>query len=142
MAARTTIRTIRRHIRWPAAVLAALLLLIYVANVPFYAGGPLGARAAWRMEHGRLRVTMQPTPRREGFWIAANSEGLRFAPDWWVNAADDWMVNLPLWPPLLLMAGAVAWGFTGRRFGAGQCSACGYERGQGTRCPECGQNAL
>lgn len=132
-------RVMRRWMRWPAAALSGVFLLAYAANVPFYAGSGLGSYAAWRMEHGRLRVTMQPSPRRESFWLAANAEGLRFRPEWRLSALDDWMVNVPLWAPLLVTAGVAVRGFTAPRYGAGRCSKCGYEVGDQERCPECGK---
>lgn len=43
-------------VRWAATLLSVVLVLLYVANLPFSSGSRIGATGMWRMEHGRLRV--------------------------------------------------------------------------------------
>ena len=135
-----------RVARWGATLAALLLLLLYVANLPFYAGSSIGPRFTWRMEHGRLALEASTAPRRESFYIAPNSEGLHFVPEWRVNSLSDWRINIPLWIPLIaLIAIAIAaWRITLRRRAAGRCRKCRYPRAglaPGAPCPECGTPA-
>ena len=92
-------------VRWGSSALSALLVLLYVANVPFYSGSRIGATGMWRMEHGRLKVERTAGGSTETFYMAANSEGLRFWPEGrWVSMSE-WMVNVPVWMPLGVTAG-------------------------------------
>lgn len=133
---------------WLLAIAALLVAAVYLANIPLYTGSTIGPRLAWRLEHGRLTVDCKPAPRNpESFYIAPNSEGLRFAPDWHVYGPRNWFFRVPLWLPLSITALASAWLFflTRRRCKAGACAHCGYDlKGlpggvAGTTCPECGQ---
>jgi hypothetical protein len=99
----------RRLARWLAAAVLALLALIYVANVPLYSGASVGEQFAWRMEHGRLTLKRSPVTAHETFYVEFNTEGLRFAFDGDWEGAGDWCVTIPLWGPLLLAGGWVAW---------------------------------
>ena len=135
-----------RIVAWlPAAVIVALL---YIANLPFYAGSSVGRRLSWRMEHGRLRVDFRPAGwATENFFIAINSEGLKFKPEWRVYSAGHWLVIVPLWLPLGVCVLGSAWHFvaTHRRSSTSTCPNCGYDltglvaKGQGAKCPECGK---
>ena len=44
------------------------------------------------------------------FYIDLNNEGLRFRPDWNFQSERDWMINIPLWAPLIVCMGLAAWG--------------------------------
>lgn len=88
-------------------LLAALLVL----NLPFYAGAG-GERIAWRMEHGRLTLRCSESARPQGFWVAPNSEGLRWSPSGRFHAWNYWTVTLPLWIPLAICLG---WHLAARR---------------------------
>ena len=94
----------RRIVAWLLATVSVLLLLLWAANLPFYSGSSVGSPLAWRMEHGRIKVACSPWGLNESFYIAANSEGLRFAPKWRVYSYNDWMVNIPLWMPVSVCA--------------------------------------
>lgn len=129
----------RRWARWISAGVTILLLMLYALNMPFYSGAGITARLHWRMEHGRLTVE-RTVAHRESFYIAINSEGLRFRPRWRYGSWDAWSVTIPLWAPLGLAAGWCAWVWWPRRL-PHACRACGYSRAglaQGAPCPECG----
>ncbi len=100
---------------WAASIglLGALLIsLLWVLNVPFYSGAG-GAHWRWRMEHGRLRVVHRLEPANpESFYIASNSEGLRFSPEWKFHSRHDWMINVPLWVPWVACMGLAGLGIT------------------------------
>jgi len=134
----------RRHSRlsrYPALASAAAILLLYIANLPFYSGSTIGRSYAWRMEHGRLTIARSRTRNPESFYIAANSEGLRWSPALRYSALADWSVTIPLYIPLAL---TVAWSL--RAWGAvrsrpNSCPSCGYPRASlppSSPCPECG----
>ena len=94
---------------WPVGLLdAALIALLLILNLPFYAGGR-GEHLSWRMEHGRIRIERRSEPSNPtGFWVDGNTEGLRFAPEASFHGRGDWMVNVPLWMPLLGCLGLAA----------------------------------
>lgn len=138
----------RRSLRiaaWLAALATQSIAILYIANIPFYAGSTIGSRLSWRMEHGRFRLECKPPPRNpESFYIANNSEGLRFAPDWHIYSAGDWFFKVPLWVPLgaSVLATVVLFAMTRRRCRPGACGNCGYDLtglAAGTKCPECGE---
>lgn len=130
---------------WLLAAASVLLVLLFLANLPFYSGSSVGSRLNWRMEHGRLRVECEPPGRNpESFYIAGNSEGLKFAPDWHVYSAGDWFFNIPLWVPLAacILGSAALFIVTRKQPKPGVCGSCGYDLrglGAGARCPECGE---
>ena len=98
--------------RWLAAtrviaiVVAGLLAVLLLLNLPFYAGSRLGEGLSWRMEHGRLGITRGPGADRNDFWLDANSEGLRWSPEF-RGGGSDWELQVPLWIPLALSLGWV-----------------------------------
>ena len=79
-----SLRVVGRISAWLLAVASVLLVVLYVANMPFYSGSSVGSHFAWRLEHGRMRVECKPAIHPESFYIDINSEGLKFAPDWHV----------------------------------------------------------
>ena len=82
---------------------------LWIANLPFY-GGAAGPHWKFRMEHGRLRVVHRSEAGNpKSFYVAPNSEGLKFLPEWDPDGADK-MINVPLWLPLLACAGLATWG--------------------------------
>ena len=88
------------------AIVAAILLgILLLLNLPFYAGAGLGEGLSWRMEHGRLGITKGPGHERDDFWLALNSEGLKWKPEF-RGDSDAWEVQLPIWIPF---ATAVLW---------------------------------
>lgn len=88
---------------------AILIGLLWIMNLPFYSGAG-GPHLRWRMEHGRFRIEHRSEPiHPETFYIALNSEGLRFGPEADFDG-DDWMINLPLWIPFLACVGLALWG--------------------------------
>lgn len=155
-----------RTVRYGSASLALVLLLLMVLSLPYYAGSTIHAslgagdamatgawRLSWRLEHARLTITCRPdfvpgVQLHEPFWIAHNSEGLRWMPAGRFARAGDWHVTVPLWMVFVLCAGAsvFAWRSWRRamRRDATHCHACGYSRSglpDGGFCPECGAHA-
>jgi|GEM_PF-3347109 len=136
-------------IRWSLAIALALLLVLHVLCVPFYTGASISPTLHWRLEHARLTVKRTPPRSMEGFFVAHNSEGLRFAPDFHVYGPGDWFVRLPLWLPITLVGSLTSLAWTlhlrARRIAARHgCARCGYARAglaTGTPCPECGAPA-
>lgn len=131
-----------RRTRWVAILILLTLVLLYAANVPFYSGSTLGGSLSWRMEHGRLTIDRRPQRNRETFYIAPNSEGLRWSPAWRWHGGWSWMVRIPLWMPLGLsiLWSVLAWSRPRPRDPEPKCSQCGYPlRGlpDGAPCPEC-----
>jgi hypothetical protein len=127
--------------RWLFTAATALLLLLYYLSVPFYSGSSLGPHGSWRFEHGRIKLQYSPSTFHESFYIANNSEGLRFAPQLRASALNDWFINLPLWVPFALTttAAVLLWR---SRYPRGHCHRCGYDRKGlpgATPCPECGR---
>lgn len=81
-------------------IVTLLSLLLFLLNLPYYSGWGNG-RFRWRMEHGRIKLELRESAvNPESFYIASNTEGLRFAPQWSYGSAGAWMLNLPLWVPL------------------------------------------
>lgn len=99
--------------RWPATIVLALLLLLQVASVPFYAGWSWTG-GKWRLEHGRLTIQRSDVLRPKGPWVAGNTEGLRWTPAARVHAADDWTVTIPLWCLYVPAALWTMWAWRGR----------------------------
>ena len=88
--------------------LAATALLLYPVNLAVYSGWG-GGGLTWRLEHGRLRITCSEREVRQTFYVAPNSEALRFAPEGRWHGIGDWEVQVPLWSAALtaLTAGAL-----------------------------------
>ncbi len=138
-------RTRRRWLAWSGLACTLLFALLWALNVPFYAGSRIGSIGAWRLEHGRFTLSRVPFPSTEAFYIAPNSEGPRFLPDWRFFARSDGSASVPLWIPLAIVAAIMGreWRRP-RRTLRGKCPACGYSlRGlaAGAPCPECGAPA-
>jgi hypothetical protein len=137
------VRTRRAGLAWTLTILTVLLVLLYAANVPFYSGSRIGAMGSWRMEHGRITLQRLSFASNESFYVAINTEGLRFRPSYRLAAWNDWGFTLPLWMPLLVVAGFAIREWRRPRSGRhGLCPSCGYPlRGlaPGATCPECGR---
>ena len=56
------------------------------------------------MEHGRLTLRSADPGRPKSFWLDANSEGLKFAPELWLEPGE-WMYVIPLWMPFGFLVG-------------------------------------
>jgi hypothetical protein len=135
-----------RIARWGGPISALLLLLLFLANVPFYSGSSIGSHFSWRMEHGRIALHASSSPVHESFYIALNSEGVHFTPEWRADSLTDWRINIPLWMPLLLtvVISAAAWRRWLRRRPrpSDRCPTCRYPRAglaPTAPCPECGE---
>ena len=92
----------------PLVILTVLLALLLLANVPFYAGSTVGAHHSWRMEHGRITLERKTSQNPQGFWIAPNAEGLRWAVEVKTWDSGEWRVTLPLWIPLAVATVRIA----------------------------------
>lgn len=103
----------RGRTRWPAAGAVGLVVVVYLANLPFYAGQTFESGLKWRMEHGRLAISQRPANqgRPKPFWVDLNAEGMRWRPEGSLAGPGDWSVTIPLWIPLglCLVWCAVAW---------------------------------
>lgn len=83
-----------------AAAGALLAALALVLSLPFYSGCS-GKHLQCRVEHGRIGLGYrQVEGNPESFYVACNSEGLRFLPE--VSTSGGVHVQIPLWIPLLL----------------------------------------
>jgi hypothetical protein len=128
--------------RYPALLLTILLLTLFLANLPFYSGSTLGPTLSWRMEHARLTIQRRPSQNPESFYIAPNSEGLRWGWDFHYNAPKDWFIRVPLWTPILLSLAWTIYAWFPRRRGSDTCRECGYSLlnlAPDLPCPECGR---
>jgi hypothetical protein len=96
----------RLRARRVATGLTVALLLLLAANVPFYAGSTPVDGFSWRMESGRLELWRSDTKSAKSFWVAGNTEGLKWAPRVRIHGTDNWRLLLPLWIPLV---GALVW---------------------------------
>ncbi len=98
------------------AGIAAVLALLWLLNLPFYSGSKLGAGMSWRMEHGRLTVRRSTSaPSTSSFYIANNSEGMRWSPQFRAGDWGHWSVTLPLWIGFVMCVGGCVWIETRRR---------------------------
>ncbi|MBK8099379.1 MAG: hypothetical protein IPK26_19905 [Planctomycetes bacterium] len=88
---------------WLATVAAAgamLCALAMLLSLPFYSGCS-GRHLQCRVEHGRIGLGYrQIEGNPESFYVAINSEGLRFLPE--VTTGGGIQMQVPLWLPLLL----------------------------------------
>jgi hypothetical protein len=133
-------------LRWTLTLALALLLILHVLCVPFYSGASISPTLQWRLEHARLTIKRTPPGTLESFYIAVNSEGLRFSPGIRVYSNGVWYVRLPLWMPIAALALPTVFAWRshrrrGARSAAEACPKCGYARtglSPGTPCPECG----
>ncbi|MBS0197381.1 MAG: hypothetical protein JSR77_11550 [Planctomycetes bacterium] len=136
-------RRSRSTIRWAPLALLIIIALLQLASIPFYAGSSLGPRASWRFEHGRITFTRNDTLNPEPFYVALNSEGLRWSFEARRYSATHWFMTVPLWFPFLLTA-AWAWRYRRRRGASNACASCGYPLAgltPGSSCPECGSSS-
>jgi hypothetical protein len=139
-------RQLWRAVFWAGIALWALFAIAYVLSVPFYSGAGW-SWGRWRMEHGRLTVALTPSPQHESFYVAINSEGLRFGPEMRIRSWNDASVTAPLWMGLLFAGGLAAVArrrhrHARQRAGRDVCRRCGHSlAGLGRSpitCPECG----
>ncbi|MFT7463515.1 MAG: hypothetical protein ACI9EF_001859 [Pseudohongiellaceae bacterium] len=89
------------------------IVCVLLLNTVVYAGASLG-NFRWRLEHGRLllQVAQNIGLSPEAFFVAPNSEPLRFTinGDW--SGMSSWWIALPLWVPFVFAAG---WWIRSRR---------------------------
>jgi hypothetical protein len=96
----------RGRTRWLAASSAAFVFVLYLANLPLYAGQSFEGGFSWRMEHGRITVSQDPRTHAKPFWVDWNTESLRWSAQWRRLSPEGWVLTLPLWIPL---AACLAW---------------------------------
>lgn len=89
-------RTTLRRIKLASLIVAALVLAFWLLNRPFYAGSRIGSIGSWRLEHGRLTLRWG-RPSTESFYIAINSEPVRWAAEFTRFSPGEWQIVLPLW---------------------------------------------
>jgi ribosomal protein L37E len=132
-------RQSRLH-RYGSLVFIIGLLLLQIASLPFYAGAS-GRWFRWRFEHGCLTIARSPWLANESFYIAMNTEGLRWTPHARISGVRDWELCIPVWIPLVT---SVAWCVLAWRRRAASddltCARCGFSLVglSSTTCPECG----
>jgi hypothetical protein len=139
--------------RWSGTALSLSLLVLYVLSSRWIVGHPVynsaGSVQAYlnHIAAGQLVVRIPLTNgQRDGFGFDTHS----IAFSWWFHIqhfplAKAWLVGVPLWFPLLIVAipTAIAWERARRyAFGPGRCHRCGYPVIDLTRCPECGDDRL
>ena len=86
-----------------AAGVLVVLLLALLLNVGLYAGSRLGDEASWRLEHGRLGIQWGTWAKHDDFWVAGNTEPMRWEPEWSASEGHGGMW-LPLWIPAAVAA--------------------------------------
>lgn len=134
----------RRAAGWGLLALTLLLAGVQILSVPFYAGSRIGGWGAWRLENGRLTIWRRAGGTSESFFIANNTEGLRFMPMAQLWSLREWRVVIPVWMPLVAagVGGVVL--FRRSKDGGPRCRRCGYALAglaSGASCPECGRRA-
>lgn len=98
------------RVKLASLITAALVLALWLLNRPFYAGSRIASIGSWRLEHGRLTVNWG-RPSTESFYIAINSEPVRWAAEFTSYTPGEWQIVMPLWIPELMALGlaGVAW---------------------------------
>ena len=104
-----------RAARWASIAAVALLALVYAANLSVYGGSSLSDHHSWRMEQGRVTLRHSHVVKDQSFYLARNAEGLRFGFEVELLNKEYWNVTVPLWAPLLLSVGWVAWAWQPNR---------------------------
>jgi hypothetical protein len=89
---------------------AAAIALLWLLNIPFYSGASVGEHTSWRLEHGRVTVRRTEFARRpRHFYVAPNSEGLRWSAEFRSFSSGAWSVALPLWWLILPCVVGAGW---------------------------------
>jgi len=88
--------------RYLLAIGAVACLLLILLNIPFYSGASIGSHFHWRLEHGRMTLRATSASHHENFYVAINSETLRWFPEGRLSRWNDWEVAIPLWIPSVL----------------------------------------
>jgi hypothetical protein len=154
----------RRLLKWVATVLCLLIVLAAVANLRWCAigvnsGGNYAVEVCggafafwWKVQTVQWIIPKTAMPQR--WWVTDYPVGASDPPRWfwwWLQArvprrcfqAGQRWVTIPLWIPLVLLAGPTAylWRTDRRRIPAGHCQTCGYNLTGNVsgRCPECGE---
>ena len=92
--------------RW-RLLLCAWLLALYPLNQGFYTGASIG-HLVWRFEHGRLTLRYGEHLGDVSFYVAINSEPLRFALEGRWYGSGSWTVSLPIWLAIALVGASIA----------------------------------
>lgn len=87
----------RTWIKWISGTGGVTTLLLLLLDLAFYSGASLGSHVHWRLEHGRLTVKATSIAFRESFYVAINSEELRWRPEGQFSSWQDWTITIPLW---------------------------------------------
>ncbi|MFO0835893.1 MAG: hypothetical protein U0638_13050 [Phycisphaerales bacterium] len=91
-----------------ASLLAAMMVaVLWLLNLPFYSGSRIGSLGSWRLEHGRFTLNWG-RPSTESFYIAINSEPVRWKAEFTHYSPGEWQIVVPLW-----VVGALALGAAG-----------------------------
>ena len=134
-------RRFRKFSRIGSICVLIALMLLQVLSLPLYAGSSIGPSFSWRLEHGRLSIARHVATNLESFYVAPNSEGLKWKPRWESRGAGDWRLVVPLWVMFGATAGWAAWAWRREKRDQGRYPNCGYDNRVLTQrvCPECGK---
>ena len=132
----------RRIAKWTGVVACAVIAVAWVVSLwaPFeyitsdtHVGLRRGCLFVARIDL-EIGNGFRPLSRLRPFWIPE-----------WVFARSDWIIFVPLWIPLVLIAlpTFILW-LRDRRHPRGHCQRCGYNLTGNVsgRCPECGHKAM
>ena len=140
---------IRKVVKWGGLAVSVLVAVAWVGSCWYWAMWLTPDKGQIFVQAGRLGFAEPLWPlgvRADGLFSLVQSE---HSMQWWF----DWgpwrrgqRLELPLWIPLLIVAGATAAAWWAdararRRERANACPACGYDRrglDVGRVCPECG----
>lgn len=110
-------RTFRR-LRLASLALVLFVAVLWFLNLPFYSGSRISSLGSWRLEHGRFTLNWG-RPSTESFYIAINSEPVRWKAEFTHYSPGEWQIVVPLWVvgALALVAAGTFWRLE-RRAGA------------------------
>lgn len=91
-----------KHLKLASLAVSLLIAVLWLLNLPFYSGSRISSLGSWRLEHGRFTLNWG-RPSTESFYIAINSEPVRWKAEFTHYSPGEWQIVVPLW-----VAGALA----------------------------------